>query len=56
MQQMMQSEYVWIHENNKVFPVTPKDSNITYKDERYDKLLNFTVNFEYAYSELNLVR
>jgi hypothetical protein len=55
-QQMMQSEYVWIHENNKVFPVTPTDNDITYKDERYDKLLNFTVKFEYAYSEINNVR
>ena len=55
-QQMMQSEYVWIHENNKVFPVTPTDNDITYKDERYDKLLNFTVRFEYAYSEINNVR
>ena len=55
-QQMMQSEFVWIHENNKVFPVTPTDNDITYKDERYDKLLNFTVRFEYAYSEINNVR
>lgn len=55
-QQMMQSEFVWIHENNKVFPVTPTDNDITYKDERYDKLLNFTVRFDYAFSELNSVR
>ena len=55
-QQMMQSEYVWIHEDNKVYPVTPTDNDITYKDERYDKLLNFTVKFEYAYSEINNVR
>ena len=55
-QQMMQSEYVWIHENSKVFPVTPKDNRIDYKDSRYDKLLNFTINFEYAYSELNTIR
>ena len=55
-QQLMQSEYVWIHENNKVYPVTPSDNTIDYKDERYDKLLNFTVKFDYAYSEINLVR
>ena len=55
-QQLMQSEYVWIHEGGKVFPVNPTDSEIAYKDHRYDKLLNFTVNFEYAYNELNSVR
>lgn len=55
-QQMMQSEYVWIHEDNKVYPVTPSDNTIDYKNERYEKLLNFTVRFDYAYSELNSVR
>lgn len=55
-QQMMQSEYVWIHEDNKVYPVTPTDNTIDYKDNRYDKLLNFTVRFDYAFSELNSVR
>ena len=55
-QQMMQSEYVWIHEDNKVYPVTPSDNTIDYKNERYDKLLNFTVRFDYAFSELNSVR
>lgn len=55
-QQMMQSEYVWIHEDNKVYPVTPTDNTIDYKDDRYDKLLNFTVRFDYAFSELNSVR
>ena len=55
-QQMMQSEYVWIHEDNKVYPVTPSDNTIDYKNERYEKLLNFTVRFDYAFSELNSVR
>tara|TARA_R100001440_G_scaffold28407_1_gene46038 strand:+ start:718 stop:1803 length:1086 start_codon:yes stop_codon:yes gene_type:complete len=55
-QQMMQSEYVWIHEDNRVYPVTPSDNTIDYKNERYDKLLNFTVRFDYAFSELNSVR
>jgi len=55
-QQLIQSENVWIHENNKVFPVRPTDTNLTYKTKRYEKLLNFTVKFDYAYSEINLVR
>lgn len=55
-QQLIQSENVWIHEDNKVFPVRPTDMNLTYKTKRYEKLLNFTVKFDYAYSEMNLVR
>lgn len=55
-QQLMFSEKVWIHEDNKVFPIVPKDNALEYKTNLYDKLLNFTINFDYAYSELNLVR
>ena len=55
-QQLLQSEFCWIHEDNKVFPVTPRENNIDYKTKLYDKLMNFTLNFEYAYSEINNVR
>lgn len=55
-QQLLQTEFCWIHEDNKVFPVTPSENNIEYKTNLYEKLLNFTLNFDYAYSELNSVR
>ena len=55
-QQLLFSEKVWIHEDNKVFPVTPKDNTIEYKTNLYEKVLNYTISFDYAYSEINLVR
>lgn len=55
-QQLLLSEHVWIHENNKVFPVVPKDNVVEYQTNLYEKLLNYTINFDYAYSEINLVR
>jgi len=55
-QQLLFSEKVWIHEENKVFPVVPKDNTIEYKTNLYDKVLNYTISFDYAYSEINLVR
>lgn len=55
-QQLLLSENVWIHENNKVFPIVPKDNVVEYKTHLYEKLLNYTINFDYAYSEINLVR
>lgn len=55
-QQLLQSEFVWIHENNKVFPVTPTENSVQYKTKLYEKLINFTLNFDYGYSELNSVR
>ena len=56
MQQLILSERIWIHEDNKVFPVTAKDSGVEYKTELYEKLINYTISVEYAYSEINLVR
>lgn len=55
-QQLLQSEYVWIHEENKVYPIIPTDNSIQYKDVKYDKMLNYTVNFKYGYNEINNVR
>lgn len=55
-QQLLQSEYVWIHEDSKVYPIIPTDNSIEYKDGKYDKLLNYKVNFKYAYNEINNVR
>ena len=55
-QQLLFSEKVWIHEDNKVFPVTPKDNTVEYKTNLYEKVLNYTISFDYGYSEINLVR
>ena len=55
-QQLLLSEFVWIHENNKVFPIIPKDNVVEYQTNLYEKLLNYTVSFDYAYNEINLVR
>lgn len=55
-QQLLFSEKVWIHEDNKVFPITPKDNTVEYKTNLYEKVLNYTISFDYGYSEINLVR
>lgn len=55
-QELLLSEYVWIHEDQQVFPIIPKDNVVEYKTHLYEKLLNYTINFDYAYSEINLVR
>ena len=55
-QQLLAAEHCWIHEDRKVFPIVPKDSVVEYQTHRYEKLLNYTVSFDYGYSEINLVR
>ena len=54
--QLMQSEEVWITEGTKTLPVAIKDSSFTYKTHLNDKLVNYTVQFEYAFNSINSVR
>ena len=54
--QLMQSEDAWIIENGKSYPVNIKDSSFDYKTHLNDKLVNYTVQFEYAYDGINTVR
>ena len=54
--QLMQSENVWIVENGNSYPVSIKDSSFNYKTHLNDKLVNYTVQFEYAFNSINSVR
>lgn len=55
-QQLLLSEYVWIKEGNQVYPIIAKNQKLDYKTELNDKLINFMVEFEYAFNEINIVR
>jgi len=54
--QLMQSEDVWIRDGNYTLPVTIKDTDFTYKTHLNDKLVNYIVQFEYAFDGINTVR
>jgi len=56
MRQLFQSEDIWIREENKTVPVNIKDSSFTYKSQLNDKLVNYTVQFEYAFDGINNIR
>ena len=53
---LFQSENVWIRENNQTLPIKIKDSSFTYKTHLNDKLVNYTVQFEYAFDGINNIR
>ena len=55
-QELMLTESAWIHEGSNVFPIVPTTSSLDYKTQLNDKLINFTVDFEYAYNEINLIK
>ncbi len=54
--QLLLSEKVWLTDNNKALPVNVSDSNLTFKNRLYDKLINYTINFDYAFDTINKIR
>tara|TARA_R110000796_G_scaffold72678_4_gene164024 strand:+ start:1657 stop:2736 length:1080 start_codon:yes stop_codon:yes gene_type:complete len=55
-QELLLTERAWIHENSNVFPIIPKTTSLQYKTSLNDNLINFTVDFDYAYNEINLIK
>jgi len=55
--QLMLSERVWItNENNQIYPINIKTSNITYKTSVNDRLVEYTIEFDNSYNVLNDIR
>ena len=55
-QQLMLTEYAWIHESDNVTPIIPKTTSFVTKTSVNDKLINFTVEFDYAFDTINNIR
>ena len=55
-QQLLMTDQAWIEEGGVAYPIIPITKSLQYKTELNNKLINFTVEFEYAYSEINLIR
>lgn len=56
MQEILQSELVWIEKDNVISPVNVKDSGVTFKTGVNDKLVDYSLNVEYSYDEIQNVR
>lgn len=54
--QMQLSEDCWIEVNNKTLPVNITSSELAYKTNLNDKLINYTINVEYAFDSINNIR
>ena len=54
--QLLLSEYVWVTYNNYNFPCRIKDSSMSFKTQIQDKLINYTMNIEFAFDKINSVR
>ena len=51
--QLMLSESVYVYKDSLKLPVNVSDSSIEYKTHVNDKLVNYTIEFDYAYDKIN---
>ena len=54
--QLMLSEQVWAKINSQVYPVNVNANTLTKKTKINDKLVNYSLDFEFAYDVVNSVR
>ena len=55
-EELFLSENVWIRYENKTLPIIPKSKTLAYKTALNDKLINYTVELEFAFTKINSVR
>jgi len=53
---MQLSEDAWIEINNEVLPINISDSSFSYKTNLNDKLINYTVQIDFAFDTINNIR
>lgn len=55
-EELLLSENVWIRWEGKTLPVIVKSKSLTYKTSLNDKLINHTLNFDFAFNKVNNLR
>jgi len=54
--QLLVTEYAWIHDDNGPTPVKPSNVSFQEKSGINDKVINFTLDFEYAHGYIQNIR
>ena len=54
--QLMLSEQIWIDNGTDVLPVSLNSNSLSFKTSVNDKLIDYTLEFEYAFDKINTIR
>jgi len=55
-EELFLSENVWIRYNSKTLPIMPKTKSMTMKTVLNDRLIDYTLDFDFAFNKINNVR
>ena len=53
--QVLLSEKIWIYYNEKILPVNIKSKELAFKTQVNDKLIDYKIDFEFAFDKINSV-
>ena len=56
LEELLLSEHIWLTRSGTTSPVRPKTSSLDLKTKVNDKLVQYTLEFEYAFDKINNVR
>ena len=56
LEELFLSENIWIRYENKTLPILPQSKVLDFKTVLNDKLINYTVEFDFAFDKINNVR
>lgn len=54
--QMLLSEQVWVYDGTNTLPINLKSNTLLFKKGVNDKLISYTVSFDYAYDKINNIQ
>jgi len=54
--QILLSEEVWVDNGTQVLPIKPKTQSLTFKKGVNDRLIDYSIEFDYAYDKINNIR
>lgn len=54
--ELMLSEKVWIEYDSQTLPINVSSASLPFKDSLNDKLINYTINVDFAYDKINSIR
>jgi len=55
-EQLLITENAWIRWDNKTLPINPVTKNLQKKTSLNDRLINYTIDFEFAFNKINNIR
>lgn len=56
LEQLLLSEHIWLTKDSITYPIIPKTKSLQFKTSVNDRLVQYTMEFEYAFDKINNIR